>query len=232
MAWVRVQTVGANVTSATTVPVTIASTAAGNVLVAFGAGHTSLAIADSASQAWTTLTEESNVPSSTKHYSWFYFLNTASGITTVTLTTGGAANTGYLQVMEYSFTGDTLTFVPSSETNFTETSGSTVGGSLTAGAAGDLTLIGSVGNTTNGTTFSVGSGITSIVGTCNQSNVGGATVGVGENLSCAASPAVNLGISPANSEGATGVAFHATAAAAAGTVLIAQESAINRSYSW
>src|SRR6266487_4634581 len=124
MPWTRVQTVGAFVLSAATVPVTITSSAAGNLLVAFMVGHTSDAISDNLGQTWTLGTSYNNVPGSTKVYQWAYMLGTQPGVTTVTLTT--AVGQSFLQVAEYANTDGPHSLVASSETNTITTGTTTV----------------------------------------------------------------------------------------------------------
>ncbi len=211
MTWTRTQTVGANIASGTSVPVTLSSTAAGSLLVAFMVGHTSDAIADNLGQTWILGTSRANIPGSTKVYQWAWLPATQSGVTTVTLTT--STGVSYLQVAEYANTDGPHLLVPSSETNATTAAGTTVGATLGGPpAAGDLVLIGVAQNATNGTTFTAGSGITTIIGRANQAD-GSATVCVGENLACAAAPVANVTVTPSNDIGATALAFTATPAA-------------------
>jgi len=134
--------------------------------------------------------------------------------------------------MEYHVTGSGQAFDAGTETAFTGTAVTTIGGSLNSGAAaGDLVLIGVAENAVAGTTFTAGSGITTLVGFANQTN-GTASMCVGEKLSCAASPAANITISPSNNVAATAIAFNETTAAAANPPLVVQQNAIIRASRW
>lgn len=206
MAWTRVQTVGANGAGGTATA-TISATSAGNLLVAYAAASVvAPVVTDSAGQAYRCTLMPQNVPGGSTKRHGFFWLTTAAGVTSLTVT--GSTNV-YIQVAEYDPGVATANYSmwPGSESEFTVASGLAVGGTLEGSApAGNLELMGVTANATAVTTWTIGTGITTLVGTGNQVN-GSATIALGETLSCAASPVGNFTLSPSNSVGSIAAVF-------------------------
>lgn len=143
MAIVRVQGAGATETAqSTTLSATISSSTAGNLLaVAFGLKGTSptiTSVTDNKSQTWTAGVVNSG---STNVSGVYYFLNTAAGVTTVTITTG-QTDTIEMYVWEFSGVATASAIDGTGATSNGSSTAPTTGGAVTTNA-NDL-LLGSI----------------------------------------------------------------------------------------
>jgi len=185
MAITRAQAFGANASAATTVATPSVTLAARSLVVVFACTHgTTNTISDTNGNTWVKGTDNANIPSSSKHYIWFWCLSSKAGATTITVN-GGTSGTQFVQGAEY--TGQAA-WMHNAAGDLNAASTATTIAITGTVTAGDLVLMGEAPNTESTSTYSVTAGddLTAFVldgasKTCGQL-AGAETAGFGEKL--------------------------------------------------
>jgi hypothetical protein len=225
MAITRKQAAGANNAFANHNPIsaTFASAVtAGSLLVCFFEGNSNTSAptcSDNINGAWSTTTWLTDIPASSKGYTFFYKVGSAAasaGAMTVTVTPNATTGTTeILQIAEYAGAGalDSAITAHASQASGTPAT-------LTTGVptiTGDLILFGFASDTQSNKTFSATSGITGIVldassKTGGETN-GTATMGFGELLGASTSAvSLSMGLGNGDDGGKLAIGFRATTA--------------------